>query len=426
MTRGKRFLTLWVWLLVVCQCEEIPFHYVETNPSFMPRELAWNVVNGSAYIAVDQRAQKQNRKTYDVKDSESLLFSFGRSETRYPINDSMRIKPVEAGGRPMITIRVINPESFLSKEDDFALFDFSLVLDSVLFHGPNGSVVRKLNEVRWQPMTVKNQNVYIANENIFVNTTVFQLSSSDGSLEVVVGAGGSTLKFPYGIVTPNSLAVAIEVSTGTEEVYDKIGVSILICSPGKKTLSHSEVFGRDPFVGIKSKYKMKGQKTRYRGYLAWNSWIRMNGYRFKEKLKAEQNTKLDDSGDFVVEDFSQKYGCAMVNISSAFSETQISPSSTLEWQLRVGFGPTPPLYRRTSIWLPVAVVLLSVLVISIGALYYVRKLRLSSGGGEESARQLLIEKSSLDENDLERTYSSVKILGAYDGKPPLLRSAADD
>mmetsp|Transcript_40039 Transcript_40039/g.159279 ORF Transcript_40039/g.159279 Transcript_40039/m.159279 type:complete len:160 (-) Transcript_40039:765-1244(-) len=153
--------------------------------------------------------------------------------------------------------------------------------------------------------------------------------------------------------------------------------------------------------------------------------IRMNGYRFKEKLKAKQDTSLDDSGDFVVEDFSHKYGCAMVNISSAFSETQISPSSTLEWQLRVGFGPTPPLYRRTSLWLPVTVVVLSLLVISIGALYYVRMLRLSSGGGEESARQLLLEKSSFDEDELERTYSSVKILGAYDGKPPLLRSAAN-
>eukprot|EP00189_Rhodosorus_marinus_P002302 CAMPEP_0113961798 /NCGR_PEP_ID=MMETSP0011_2-20120614/5533_1 /TAXON_ID=101924 /ORGANISM="Rhodosorus marinus" /LENGTH=425 /DNA_ID=CAMNT_0000973527 /DNA_START=103 /DNA_END=1380 /DNA_ORIENTATION=+ /assembly_acc=CAM_ASM_000156 len=425
MTRGKRFLILWVWLFLASKCEEVPFHYIETNPSFMPRELVWSVVNSSAYIAVDQRAQKHDRKAYDVKDSESLLFSFGRSESSYPINDSMRIKPVESGRRPMITTRVINPDSFPSKQDDFALFDFSLVLDSVLFHGPKGDFVRNFNEIDWQPMTAASQNVYIPAENIFVNTTIFRLSSTDGSLKVVVGAGGSMLKFPYGIVTPYSLAVAIEVSTGTEEVYDKIGLSTLICSPGKKTLSHSEVFGRDPFVGIKSKYKMKGQKTRYRGYLAWNPWIRMNGYRFKEKLKAKQDTSLDDSGDFVVEDFSHKYGCAMVNISSAFSETQISPSSTLEWQLRVGFGPTPPLYRRTSLWLPVTVVVLSLLVISIGALYYVRMLRLSSGGGEESARQLLLEKSSFDEDELERTYSSVKILGAYDGKPPLLRSAAN-
>jgi len=304
MTRGKRFLILWVWLFLASKCEEVPFHYIETNPSFMPRELVWSVVNSSAYIAVDQRAQKHDRKAYDVKDSESLLFSFGRSESSYPINDSMRIKPVESGRRPMITTRVINPDSFPSKQDDFALFDFSLVLDSVLFHGPKGTpvkrcssaipgltrfsetlyappllrcsrtgdFVRNFNEIDWQPMTAASQNVYIPAENIFVNTTIFRLSSTDGSLKVVVGAGGSMLKFPYGIVTPYSLAVAIEVSTGTEEVYDKIGLSTLICSPGKKTLSHSEVFGRDPFVGIKSKYKMKGQKTRYRGYLAWNPW----------------------------------------------------------------------------------------------------------------------------------------------------------
>mmetsp|Transcript_3909 Transcript_3909/g.11694 ORF Transcript_3909/g.11694 Transcript_3909/m.11694 type:complete len:440 (+) Transcript_3909:278-1597(+) len=430
---------VWVWIcwlvaglvtLAASESDIVDFRAAQSNPRLAPRQMHADVQNETAYIYMGAALDVEKAAgKYDITADEKLMFSFGLYERKHAIP----FQPVRAGGRPFVTLRILNPDIFEEPEQKKkkkkkkaktrAIFDFSFVVNSIVFQSSDGEMEMALRDMDWQPL-VHNRGSQRVENGLSVNTSLSVLTSKDEKIKIIVGAAGSTMKFPHGVVTPQSVSVAVATVTDPDVPFNEVKLSTLVCSPGKRTLSSSDVFGHDPFLGIKSKYKYGLKHLKYRGYLAWSPWIRRNGFNTFDTLEADHKAVLDEEDGFDVDGLSQPCTCAMVNISSSSNNVKFV-STRLEWELRLGFGATPPLFDRHDLWLPIAVVACSVVIIAIATIGYAKNLRaLANKTDTENVKKRLLSRQALAD-EVQPSYNSLEILGAYDGQPSLLRSCSD-
>lgn len=90
-----------------------------------------------------------------------------------------------------------------------------------------------MKDIEWNPIQLSTAAINLPSHDT-VNTTVFTLSSLENAVQLQFGAGGSTLRYSHGIVTPQSVSLSIQTSLPQNFGPSQVTLVTYVCRSAQK------------------------------------------------------------------------------------------------------------------------------------------------------------------------------------------------